>query len=39
MIFESLRKASEFNKISYSMLSQMLNNKKINKTNLQWVKN
>lgn len=39
MIFESLRKASEFNKISYSMLSEMLNNKKINKTNLQWLKN
>lgn len=37
MIFESMRKASEFNKINYSMLSEMLNNKKVNKTNLQWL--
>jgi hypothetical protein len=37
VIFESLRKAAELNNISYTMLSQMLNNKKDNKTNLKWV--
>ena len=36
-IFESMRKASEFSKINYSVLSEMLNNKRINKTNLQWL--
>lgn len=37
MIFESMRKASEFNKINYSVLSEMLNNNRKNKTNLQWL--
>jgi len=37
IIFESMRKASEDNKINYSVLSEMLNNKRINKTNLQWL--
>jgi hypothetical protein len=37
IIFESMRKASEFSKVNYTMLSGMLNNKKINKTNLQWL--
>jgi len=37
VIFESMRKASEDNKINYSVLSEMLNNKRINKTNLQWL--
>lgn len=37
IIFESMRKASEFSKVNYTMLSEMLNNKKINKTNLQWL--
>lgn len=36
MIFKSMREASEFNKINYTILSGMLNNKKINKTNLRW---
>lgn len=37
VVFESMRKAAEFNKVNYSVLSEMLNNKKINKTNLQWL--
>ena len=37
IIFESMRKASEFNNVNYSVLSEMLNNKRINKTNLQWL--
>jgi hypothetical protein len=37
MTFESMRKASEFNKINYTILSGMLNNKKNNTTNLQWL--
>jgi hypothetical protein len=36
-IFESMRKASEFSKVNYSVLSEMLNNKRNNKTNLQWL--
>lgn len=39
VVFESMRKASELNNINYSVLSEMLNNRKINKTNLQWLKN
>jgi hypothetical protein len=39
LVFESMRKASELNNINYSVLSEMLNNRKINKTNLQWLKN
>jgi hypothetical protein len=35
-VFESLREASEFNKINYSVLSEMLNNNRKNKTSLQW---
>jgi len=37
MIFKSMREASEFKKINYTILSGMLNNKKINKTNLRWL--
>jgi hypothetical protein len=36
MVFESMRKASEFNKINYSVLSEMLNNNRKNNTNLKW---
>jgi len=35
--FNSLREASELNKINYTLLSQMINNKIINKTNLRWL--
>lgn len=34
--YKSLREASEENKINYSVLSEMLNNKRNNKTNLRW---
>jgi len=34
--YESLRQASIENKINYSVLSQMLNNKRNNKTKLKW---
>ena len=36
-IFNSLREASEFNNINYTLLSGMLNNKKNNNTNLKWL--
>lgn len=35
-VYESLRQASVENKINYSVLSEMLNNKRNNKTNLRW---
>jgi len=35
-IFNSLKEASEFYKINYSVLSEMINNKRKNKTNLIW---
>ncbi len=36
-IFNSLKEASAFNKINYTLLSSMLNNKKTNNTNLKWL--
>ncbi len=35
-IFNSLKEASEFYKINYSVLSEMINNNRKNKTDLQW---
>ena len=35
-IFNSLKEASEFYKINYSVLSEMINNKRKNKTKLIW---
>lgn len=37
VIYESMRKASELNNINYSVLSEMLNNNRNNKTNLKWI--
>lgn len=37
IIYKSLREASEKNKINYTCLSSMLNNKRPNKTKLKWI--
>jgi hypothetical protein len=36
VVYESLRQASVENKLNYSCLSEMLNNKRTNKTKLRW---
>ena len=37
IIYKSLREASKENKINYTSLSSMLNNKKPNNTTLKWI--
>ena len=36
IIYDSLRDAAAKNNLNYSCLSEMLNNKRNNKTNLKW---